>query len=58
MNIIDSSCWIEYLMDSEIGASIAPIVESTKELIVPTITAMGSKCRPFERLFLCLFQIQ
>jgi len=38
MNIIDSSCWIEYLMDSEIGASIAPIVENTVELIVPTIT--------------------
>jgi len=38
MNIIDSSCWIEYLMDSEIGASIAPIVENTSELIVPTIT--------------------
>jgi len=38
MNIIDSSCWIEYLMDSEIGASIAPIVENTDELIVPTIT--------------------
>jgi len=38
MNIIDSSCWIEYLMDSEIGASIAPVIENTNELIVPTIT--------------------
>ena len=38
MNIIDSSCWIEYLMDSEIGENVAPVIENTDELIVPTIT--------------------
>ena len=38
MNIIDSSCWIEYLMDSEIGANIAPVIENTNELLIPTIT--------------------
>ena len=37
MNIIDSSCWIEYLMDSEIGANIAPVIETTNELLIPTI---------------------
>jgi predicted nucleic acid-binding protein len=38
MNIVDSSCWIEYLMDTEIGANVAPIIENAGELIVPTIT--------------------
>ena len=38
MNIIDSSCWIEYLMDTEIGANVAPIIENAAELLVPTIT--------------------
>jgi len=38
MNIIDSSCWLEYLMDTKIGANIAPVIEDTSQLIVPTIT--------------------
>ena len=38
MNIIDSSCWLEYLMDTEIGAIIAPVIESPGSLVVPTIT--------------------
>ena len=38
MNIIDSSCWFEYLMDTEIGASVAPVIENHGELVVPTIT--------------------
>jgi predicted nucleic acid-binding protein len=38
MNIVDSSCWIEYLIDTEIGAKVAPIIENAGELIVPTIT--------------------
>ena len=38
MNIIDTSCWIEYLMNSSIGAAVAPTVENTNELIVPVIT--------------------
>jgi len=38
MNIVDSSCWLEYLMDTEIGVNVAQIVENPGELIVPTIT--------------------
>jgi len=38
MNIVDSSCWLEYLMNSEIGVNVAQIVENPGELIVPTIT--------------------
>jgi len=38
MNIIDTSCWLEYLMDTEIGAKVAPLIENPGELIVPTIT--------------------
>jgi predicted nucleic acid-binding protein len=37
MNIVDSSCWIEYLMDTDIGANVAPVVENAGELLVPTI---------------------
>ena len=38
MNIVDSSCWLEYLMDTEIGKNVAPIIENPDEFIVPTIT--------------------
>jgi predicted nucleic acid-binding protein len=38
MNIVDSSCWLEYLMDTEIGATVAPVVGNPAGLIVPTIT--------------------
>jgi hypothetical protein len=38
MNIVDSSCWLEYLMDTEIGEKIAPVIENPHELIIPTIT--------------------
>ena len=38
MNIVDSSCWIEYLMDTEIGMKVAQAIENPNELIVPTIT--------------------
>ena len=37
MNLIDSSCWIEYLMDTAIGAEVAPFIENPAELLVPTI---------------------
>jgi len=37
MNIVDSSCWIEYLMDTETGAAVASVIENPDELIVPTI---------------------
>ena len=38
MNVVDSSCWLEYLMDTETGAAVAAVIESPGELIVPTIT--------------------
>jgi len=38
MNVVDSSCWLEYLMDTEIGASVAQVIEKPDELLVPTIT--------------------
>jgi predicted nucleic acid-binding protein len=38
MNIVDSSCWIEYLMGTEIGVNVVPIIENPNELVVPTIT--------------------
>jgi len=38
MNIVDSSCWIEYLMGTEIGVNVSAIIENPAELVVPTIT--------------------
>ena len=38
MNIVDTSCWFEYLMDTEIGLKVAPVIENPGKLIVPTIT--------------------
>jgi predicted nucleic acid-binding protein len=38
MNIVDSSCWIEYLMDTDIGVQVASVIEDAAELMVPTIT--------------------
>jgi len=38
MNVVDSSCWLEYLMWTEIGAAVAPVIENPGELLVPTIT--------------------
>jgi len=38
MNIVDSSCWLEYLMGTETGAAVASAVENPDELIIPTIT--------------------
>jgi len=37
MNVIDSSCWIEYLEDSDIGDNIAEIVENPSIVLIPTI---------------------
>jgi len=37
MNIVDSSCWLEYLMDTVTGKAVASIIENPDELIVPTI---------------------
>jgi len=37
MNVVDSSCWIEYFNDTAIGNEVAPIAEKFSLLIVPTI---------------------
>ena len=38
MNIVDSSCWLEYIAGSKVGDLVAPIIENTSELIIPSIT--------------------
>ncbi|GHT11661.1 hypothetical protein FACS1894170_05530 [Planctomycetales bacterium] len=39
MNVVDSSCWLEFAADnSSIGISVASIIASRSELLVPTIT--------------------
>ena len=38
MNIVDTSCWIEYLINTPIGTAVAPVIEKPTELIVPAIT--------------------
>jgi len=37
MNIIDSSCWIEYFHNTSIGGAVLPVVERPHELLVPSI---------------------
>ena len=38
MNVVDSSGWLEYLVDGPNARLFAPAVERPKELIVPTIS--------------------
>jgi predicted nucleic acid-binding protein len=38
MNVVDSSCWLEYLMGTDIGMKVASVIEDPDELVVPTIT--------------------
>lgn len=37
-NVVDSSGWLEYLVDTERGQFFAPAIEDTAHLIVPIIT--------------------
>ena len=37
MNVVDSSCWLEFAQESPVKGIIAPIIADTKNLIVPTI---------------------
>jgi len=37
MNVLDSSCWLEFAKDSSIGNAVAPIVIDVECLLVPTI---------------------
>jgi predicted nucleic acid-binding protein len=38
MNVVDSSCWLEFIKGTDIGAAVRPIISNPDELIVPTIT--------------------
>jgi toxin FitB len=38
MNIIDSSCWLEYFAGTEVGEKVAPILKNIEEVVVPSIT--------------------
>ena len=37
MNVVDSSCWLEFAVNSPIKEVVAPIIFDEKHLIVPTI---------------------
>ena len=37
MNVIDSSCWVEFAAESPIGQKVAPIIADTENLLVPAI---------------------
>ncbi len=38
MNVVDSSCWLEFFAGSEVGDDVAPVIEDIERLIVPSIT--------------------
>jgi predicted nucleic acid-binding protein len=38
VNVVDSSCWIEYLGDGPNASEFAPAIEAPDELIVPALT--------------------
>jgi predicted nucleic acid-binding protein len=38
MNVLDSSCWLEYIAGSPLAGMIEPAIDSIGELIVPSIT--------------------
>jgi predicted nucleic acid-binding protein len=37
MNLVDSSCWLEYFAGSSVGDAVAPAIEDIDSLLVPTI---------------------
>ena len=37
MNIVDSSCWLEFMEDSPIGSEVAPIIADVEHLLIPAI---------------------
>ena len=38
MNIVDSSCWLEYFKNSEVGNLVSCAIEDLNFLLVPSIT--------------------
>ena len=37
MNVVDSSCWLEFIEDSSIGNAVAPTIADVEHLLVPSI---------------------
>ena len=37
MNVVDSSCWLEFMEDSPIGSEVIPIIADVEHLLVPAI---------------------
>jgi toxin FitB len=37
MNLVDSSCWLEYFAGSSVGEAVASAIEDIDNLLVPTI---------------------
>ena len=37
MNIVDSSCWLEYFAGSRVGDEVSSVIEDTDNLLVPAI---------------------
>ncbi|PKL25086.1 MAG: VapC toxin family PIN domain ribonuclease [Spirochaetae bacterium HGW-Spirochaetae-3] len=38
MNVVDSSCWLEFFSGSAVGETISPFIEDIEGLLVPSIT--------------------
>ena len=38
MNVVDSSGWLEYFADGHNAGFLAPAIEATRELLVPTLS--------------------
>ena len=38
MNVIDSSCWLEYFAGSQVGEIVSSEIENIESIYVPTIT--------------------
>jgi len=58
MNIIDSSCWIEYFMNSEIGAIVAGVIENPGELHFDLSRKIFDDRIAFKKLFIERFAIE
>ena len=38
MNVVDSSCWLEYFAGSRVGDAVSAVIEDVSSLMVPSIT--------------------
>jgi predicted nucleic acid-binding protein len=38
MNVVDSSCWLEYFAGSSVGEAVSAAIENLEGLVVPSIT--------------------